>query len=204
MSESEYFDYLSRMLTAYSSADSESARKEVEAQLWDKFGQRCAVFISDLSGFSRLTAKYSIVHFLSLIQLCCEQLVPIIRQHEGTLIKTTADNVYATFPDAGPALDASIAMQRHLKAFNEDRDPDFQIGLCIGVGYGDILVLGDRDFFGHQLNLAFKLGEDTAVWGEVLATTAAMERVDSTSYPHEDRLILLSGISIAHASVLWK
>jgi len=42
--------------------------------------------------------------------------------------------------------------------------------LCVGMGYGDMLLVGDEDVFGAEVNAASKLGEDTAKAGEILVT----------------------------------
>jgi len=191
-------------LREYGAEEDQAAREQLEIRLWETYGQRCAVFISDLSGFSRLTEQYSIVHFLALIQRCRALLVPVIEAAGGALIKTTADNVYATFPTAEAAIEASLEGQRVLARDNAGRHPDWQIGLCVGVGYGEILVLANEDFFGHQLNLAFKLGEDIAAAGEVLVTAEALEAAGAGRYPHEARNVLCSGISIAHAALRYE
>lgn len=191
-------------LREYGAEEDLAAREQLEAKLWETYGQRCAVFISDLSGFSRLTEKYSIVHFLALIQRCRALLVPVIEAGGGALIKTTADNVYATFPTAEAAIEASLEGQRVLARDNAGRHPDWQIGLCVGVGYGEILVLGDQDFFGHQLNLAFKLGEDVAGPGEVLVTAEALQAAGAGRYPHETRDVSCSGVAIAHAALRYE
>src|SRR5438105_19092 len=50
-----------------------------------------------------------------------------------------------------------------------------QILLCVGLGFGRILRIGDRDVFGKEVNASSKLGEDTAKANEVLCTQAARE-----------------------------
>jgi class 3 adenylate cyclase len=41
------------------------------------------------------------------------------------------------------------------------------------VGYGEVLMVDEDDFYGNELNLASKLGEDIADPGETLLTEAA-------------------------------
>jgi class 3 adenylate cyclase len=190
-------------LQAFIEADGEDARDRVEGDLWEIYGRDCAVFISDLSGFSRLTARYSIIHFLAMIQQCRQLLRPVITEGGGTLVKEAADNIYAIFPSASAAIDASIAMQRRLQKHNAPLHPDEQIGLCVGIGYGKVLVIEGVDFYGHELNLAFKLGEDTAEAGEILVTQGAMEQSGPERYRHERRTITVSGVTIPHASVVY-
>jgi class 3 adenylate cyclase len=190
-------------LRGYLAAQGEEAREAVRQQMWEIYGQRCAVFVSDLSGFSRLTERYSIVHFLAMICECRRLLIPVIEAAGGSPIKTAADNMYAIFPDPATAIESSIAMQRRLRDYNRGRHEDEQIGLCVGVGYGDVLVIEKQDFFGHELNLAFKLGEDTAEPGEVLVTRAAMDAAGPERFPHEARSISISGVTIPHVSVRY-
>jgi len=82
------------------------------------------------------------------------------------------------------ALDCAITMQRACRQVNERRKPEEQILLCIGVGFGKILRIADEDAWGREVNLASKLGEDTAKPNEILVTAAARgalaERADVT------------------------
>lgn len=200
---SDAMERFEELLGEYLAATGDDARAAVRQKMWDIYGRRCAVFVSDLSGFSRLTERYSIVHFLALICQCRRLLVPVIEEGGGSPIKTPADNMYAIFPDAVAAIETSIAMQRRLRDYNQGRHVDEQIGLCVGVGYGEVLVIEKQDFFGHELNLAFKLGEDTAEPGEVLVTRAAIDAAGPGRFPHEERTVSLSGVTIPHVSVRY-
>ena len=191
------------MLREHADAGGEEAREAVRKRMWDTYGRRCAVFVSDLSGFSRLTERYSIVHFLALIYECRRLMVPVIREGGGSPVKAAADNMYAIFPDAATAIQTSIAMQHRLRDYNQGRHVDEQIGLCVGVGYGEVLVIESHDFFGHELNLAFKLGEDTAEPGEILVTRAAIDAAGAARFPHEERSISISGLTIPHVVVRY-
>ena len=52
------------LLVNYSQAEDLELRQHIEAQLWDEYGMESAVFVLDMSGFSLLTRKYGIVHYL--------------------------------------------------------------------------------------------------------------------------------------------
>ena len=45
-----------------------------------------------------------------------------------------------------------------------------EVLLCVGLGYGDMLRIGDSDVFGAEVNAASKLGEDYARPYEILVT----------------------------------
>ncbi|MFZ2391652.1 hypothetical protein [Rhodoferax sp.] len=47
--------------------------------------------------------------------------------------------------------------------------------LCVGLGYGRVLRIGDSGVFGAEVNAASKLGEDPAKAGEILVTGAFRE-----------------------------
>jgi class 3 adenylate cyclase len=64
-------------------------------------------------------------------------------------------------------------MQRAFAQVNQRRTPAEQILLCIGLGFGRVLRIGDEDVWGKEVNSASRLGEDTARPGEVLLTAAA-------------------------------
>jgi len=152
---------------------------EIDRAICDRFTRTLAVLVLDMSGFSRLTHRYGIVHFLAMIQRMHRVVLPVVSapQHAGRLLKLEADNVYAVFPDAPLAVDAAREVQRKLAAANQVLPADWDLHVCIGIGYGDVLAVGDDEIYGHEMNLASKLGEDVGCGGETLLTEAAYERL---------------------------
>ena len=61
-------------------------------------------------------------------------------------------------------------MQAAARSYNEGKTAEDQILLCVGIGYGRILTIGDQDVFGAEVNAACKLGEDRADSWEILVT----------------------------------
>ena len=49
--------------------------------------------------------------------------------------------------------------------------------LCLGVGFGRVLRVGDADVFGPEVNAAAKLGENTAQAGEILITGSVRDHL---------------------------
>lgn len=60
------------------------------------------------------------------------------------------------------AIEAAIKMNQALNIHNLKKEPEDEIHVCIGLGYGKILKLADSDVFGREVNAASKLGEDMA------------------------------------------
>ena len=83
---------------------------DIDRQIHEEFAETHAVLVLDMCGFSRLTARYGIIHFLSMIHRLHGIVLPIVRANGGTVVKTEADNVFAVFPDVPPAVGGSCWM----------------------------------------------------------------------------------------------
>ena len=147
----------------------------IDARIWDLFGEEWSVMFTDLSGFSRQVAKFGIIHFLQVIYEQERLLLPIVEQHDGVLIKVEADSFMILYRKPQTAVACAVAMQQMCAKVNVRRAPEEQVILCVGIGHGKLLKLGDDDVYGHEVNLASKLGEDTAKGNEILVTPAARE-----------------------------
>lgn len=145
----------------------------IDREIWDRFGGDWTIMFTDLAGFSRQVAKFGIIHFLQTIHEQTRVLAPIVAQHGGTLVKTEADSMLILFPSPPAALRAALAMQAACVALSEHRAPEDKVLLCVGIGHGRVLKIGEGEVFGHEVNLASKLGEDTAKAHEILVTPAA-------------------------------
>src|SRR5215831_1576038 len=71
---------------------------EIDREIWDAFGETHALWVLDMCGFSRLTMRHGITHFLAMIHRLHTIVRPIVGRHEGRVVKTEADNVFAVFP----------------------------------------------------------------------------------------------------------
>ena len=150
----------------------------IDREIWDKFGETHAVWVLDMCGFSRLTMRYGITHFLSMIHRLHGIVRPLIARHAGRVVKTEADNVFATFGRVEDAVGAARDVQEQLATANVFLPDDWDLHASIGIGYGELLMISDDDdFYGNELNLASKLGEDIAEAGETLLTEAAHARL---------------------------
>ena len=144
----------------------------IDARIWDLFGEEWAVMFTDLSGFSRDVASFGIIHFMQIIYESQRILIPCIDQYDGILLKVEGDSMLVIFRKAGKALACAVAMQKSCNDYSRDREAAEQIRLCVGIGAGRVLRIGDRDVYGSEVNAAAKLGEDHAKAGEILVTDA--------------------------------
>jgi class 3 adenylate cyclase len=167
----------------------------IDSEIWHRFGRTSAVLVLDMCGFSRLTMRYGITHFLAMIRRLQTIVRPVVASAGGRVVKTDADNVFATFADAPVALRAARTIQASLDAANTFLPDDWDLHAGIGIGYGPLLLVGDDDLFGSEMNIASKLGEDVAGRGEILLSSAAWERLDGADR-FEEISVELSGISL--------
>jgi len=159
----------------------------IDKRIWDLFGEDWAIMFTDLSGFSRRVSEFGIVHFLQVIYEQRRLLLPIVEAHDGLLLKTEGDSFLIMFRTAERAVECGVAMQKACGNVNERRKPEEQILLCLGIGYGRVLRIGDADVWGREVNGASKLGEDTAKPYEILLTGAARDALgDKPGYFYED------------------
>jgi class 3 adenylate cyclase len=193
------------LLLNFSQAEDPEVRAKIEKTLWETFGEEQAVFVLDMSGFSRLTRKFGIIHYLSMVRRMQLTSGPIVQSYDGYMIKFDADNCFALFPAPLNAVNAAIAMQHAFNAANLLTADDLDIRVACGIDYGKILVVGNDDCFGDAVNRASKLGEDVAEAGDILVTKEAMELVPAEAgIKAREISISISGIEIPAYAVEYR
>jgi class 3 adenylate cyclase len=85
------------------------------------------------------------------------------------------DSMLVIFKRSSKAISCAINMQKLLHNYNQDKPETDKVLLCVGIGFGEMLRIGDRDVFGAEVNASSKLGEDIAKAGEILVTGRAMK-----------------------------
>lgn len=184
------------LLLSFSQSEMADERQQIEQTLWEEYGAEYAVFVLDMSGFSLLTRKYGIVHYLSMVKRMQQTTEPIVKSFGGTMIKYEADNCFAVFPDPLAAVHAAVAMQHAFRAANLVTADDLDIQIACGIDYGKILVVGQEDCFGDPVNRASKMGEDLANSGEILVTKEAMQMIPEEAGIRSRELnVSISGIT---------
>lgn len=185
------------LLLNFSQSEIVDERHKIEATLWAEYGAEYAVFVLDMSGFSLLTRKYGIVHYLSMVRRMQLTTEPIVKAYGGSMIKYEADNCFAVFPDPLSSVNAAIAMQHAFSAANLLTSDDLDIHIACGIDYGKILVVGHEDCFGDPVNRASKMGEDLACSGEILVTREAMQMIPAEAgIKAREMNVSISGITI--------
>ncbi|RMG17703.1 MAG: adenylate/guanylate cyclase domain-containing protein [Deltaproteobacteria bacterium] len=154
-------------------------REAIDRKIWERFGETWAVVFTDLVGFSKRTRDFGIIHFLSVIHQKRRLLAPVVDEYSGLILKQEADSWLVLFRRPEQALECMIEAQRICERYNAGRPEEDRVMLCVGIGYGEMLRIGDHDVWGEEVNYASKLGEDIARHGEILLTPAASDAVEA-------------------------
>lgn len=163
------------LIAAFSELRDNGEIELARQHIWERFGAEGAVFISDMASFSSTSRKIGVCHFLKMIHRARQIIAPLIAKNNGLLLKCDADNCYAFFENPDDAIRASFDVNAELFRHNDEFDLTEQIYLSVGIDYGRVLLIGDKEFFGDPVNTASKLGEDLAIKAETLVTKRAME-----------------------------
>lgn len=177
--------------------DHPELRTQISDEIERTFTQRRAVLVLDMSGFSRTTQIHGVVSFLMMIHQMRLLAVPTIEANGGVLVKAEADNLYCLFETVEKAVSAAREIIRQLSTVNPLLPAGRKLYASIGIGFGDVLVLGEEDLFGDEVNLASKLGEDVAQGGMILLTEAARAQQADGVKASEERASI-SGLTLVY------
>ncbi|MDB4973429.1 MAG: putative adenylate/guanylate cyclase [Myxococcaceae bacterium] len=170
----------------------------IDAQISARFERECAILVLDMCGFSRLTIRHGIIHYLAMIRRMQRTVVPLVVAGGGRVVKTEADNVFATFERVPHALKTARAIHAELAQKNAVLPTDWDVHVGIGIGYGKLLMIGADDVYGSEMNLASKLGEDLAQAGEILLTEAAFAKVGASKRSFEAKHARMGRLRFAY------
>jgi adenylate cyclase len=190
------------LLLLYGQENEKAKRQKIEATLWREFGRVKAVFVMDMAGFSLLSYRHGIVHYLSMVRRMQLTTEPIVEKYRGQVIKFEADNCFAMFDDPLSAVRAAIALNSAFFAMNVLTEDESDIRVSIGIDYGDVLLIGGPDYFGHSVNCASKIGEDIGAPGEILVTATAFRQIPATAGIQGRKLeIVIAGLPVEVYSI---
>ena len=141
---------------------------KLDAAIKAKYEKPMGVMITDMTGMTTQTKKAGIIAFFTAIREMQRTAVPAIQKNGAKWIKIDADDLFVTHTSAKSLLQTARDVQTALAAFNKQEGQS--MGIAIGLSYGPTLVIGDEELWGDAVNVASKLGEDTAEAGEILVS----------------------------------
>ncbi len=169
------FDTLEKHLVA--GVDPEACAEDI----WDRFGHTYAALVIDSSGFTRIVKEHGPLHYLSRLAQKRMLSLPILEKYQSKMHHFEGDNIHAYFEHVDQAVAAVIEIREAISHAGVTLGDGEPYRICAGIGYGELLYSETLEgCFGLEMNLASKLGEDTANADELLITTAAFEQCTSS------------------------
>ena len=171
---------------------------EIASELKEIYGATVSPLVIDSVGFSRTTSTMGITHFVYKMAKAQEIMEAILNDTDAIDFSFKADNCFAHFKHPDSALRAALLIR---KAVQEAKIPlvnDEIYGLSMGIGYGEMLFSGGSDgYYGNEMNLAAKLGEDTGKRDDILLTEDA-KRALTNEHEFISHEVTVSGLQIPY------
>jgi class 3 adenylate cyclase len=128
-----------------------------------------AIMFTDIAGYTEQMSKDQDLAFI-LLEEKQSKFKPLIKEHNGTLIKEMGDGTLSQYPTAVDASKCSVELQKLI----QDND---KLNVRIGIHLGDI-VLRDGDVFGDGVNVASRI-QPFSNPGGICISNAVKESISS-------------------------
>ena len=92
--------------------------EELDEELQKKLTREITILFSDIRGSTAFFKIHGDIAGRLMMKRHYDMLSPIIKQYEGTIVKTIGDSIMASFDDPHKAVKAAIEMQRKLSEYN--------------------------------------------------------------------------------------
>jgi class 3 adenylate cyclase len=165
----------------------------------DTIVRRGAIVIVDNAGFTARMLTAGAPLALQDVWTTRRTLIPLFREEGGEVYKVDADNLYVFFDEISAAVGASQRAHRAMAELTLEH----RLRVSIGIGFGELYYVSSEDeYYGPEVNLASKLGEDIAAPEETLITEAASAAIPARSVRLSRlRSILIGGVRIRYRRV---
>lgn len=115
-----------------------------------------AILVADVVGYSRMMEADETATLETWRERRRAVVEPLIRDHDGRIVKFMGDGVLAKFHSATQAVSCAVALQHRMAELNETMAVERRIVLRIGINLGDIIDDGS-DIYGEGVNIAARL-----------------------------------------------
>ncbi|MDH3837756.1 MAG: adenylate/guanylate cyclase domain-containing protein [Desulfobacteraceae bacterium] len=135
-----------------------------------------AILSADVEGYSRLMGEdeEATVRTLTAYR---EVLTTLIQQHNGKVLDSPGDNLLAEFVSVVDAVQCAVAVQKEIKARNDELPENRRMQFRIGINLGDVIQEEGR-IYGDGVNIAARL-EGLAEPGGICISKTAFDHIES-------------------------
>ncbi|MGH9649057.1 MAG: protein kinase domain-containing protein, partial [Terriglobales bacterium] len=132
-------------------------RAEIDAEL-RRHKSPITVMFTDLAGSTAYFDRRGDTAGVAWIEEHNQIVIPEVRDHSGTVVKTIGDSVMAYFEQPGPAAMAAIRMQQRLLESNQGKPDEDQMHVRVAMHQGLGYMRGG-DVFGDVVNVAARIAK---------------------------------------------
>ena len=114
---------------------------------------------TDLTGSTSMFAQVGDAPAYQIVRQHFALLGAIVREHDGTIVKTIGDGLHAAFNAPDDAMRAGIAIQRAVSSWRRELE-GVDVGVRVGLHTGSSISvnLNERlDYYGSTVNMAARL-----------------------------------------------
>jgi len=135
-----------------------------------------AILSADVEGYSRLMGQNEETTVLTLTAYR-EVLTTLIQQHNGKVLDSPGDNLLAEFASVVDAVQCAVAVQKEIKARNDELPENRRMQFRIGINLGDVIQEEER-IYGDGVNIAARL-EGLSEPGGICISKTAFDHIES-------------------------
>ena len=135
-----------------------------------------AILSADVAGYSRLMGEDEEATVRTITSYR-EVLTNLIQQHNGKVVDSPGDNLLAEFVSVVDAVQCAVAVQKEIKARNQQLPENRRMKFRIGINLGDVIQEKDR-IYGDGVNIAARL-EGLSEPGGICISKTAFDHIES-------------------------
>ena len=183
--------------------------------LGDYITGEMTVMFSDLRGFTSVSEGMTPEENFAFINSYLGRVSPVIRMHNGFIIKYLGDGIHAIFPQlADDGVKAGIETLREVNAYNDYRCSTDRLPIAVGIGVntGSLMVgmVGEKDrmqgdSFSDDVNLTARIEGLTKFYSvSFIISEATYERLADPGHYHIRYLDKVQVVGRANALNLYE
>lgn len=131
-----------------------------------------AICFADICDSTSLFEEYGDDEARDIVGRVLDQISDVIREYDGTVVKTIGDEVMGTFPELIAATSAVTKFPQAVK--RDEKTAALGIEVRVGMCHGSVVQEDDGDVYGDAVNTASRL-VDWARAGQVVTTGETLE-----------------------------
>ena len=135
-----------------------------------------AILSADAVEYSRLMSENEEAT-VSTITAYREVLTTLIQQHNGKVLDSPGDNLLAEFVSVVDAVQCAVAVQKEIKARNDELLENRRMQFRVGINLGDVIQEEER-IYGDGVNIAARL-EGLSEPGGICISKTAFDHIES-------------------------